>query len=83
VNRGGLLAVLLGAATIALVVIGTIWPATSAAAYAGSQSIMASSSTAEAAVRTLGDKIRAQAWEKAYAGLANKAQFTEPELSTT
>ena len=79
-NRGGLLAVLLGAATIALVVIGTIWPATSAAAYAGSQSIMASSSTAEAAVRTLGDKIRAQAWEKAYAGLANKAQFTEPEF---
>jgi len=41
---------------------------------------MASSSTAEAAVRTLGDKIRAQAWEKAYAGLANKAQFTEPEF---
>jgi hypothetical protein len=80
VNRGGLLAIVLGAATIALVVIGTIWPATSAAAYAGSQSIMASSSTAEAAVRTLGDKIRAQAWEKAYAGLANKAQFTEPEF---
>jgi hypothetical protein len=80
VNNGRLLAVLLVSATVALVVIGTIWPAPSAAAYAGSQSMMASSSTAEAAVRTLGDEIRARAWEKAYAGLANKAQFTEPEF---
>jgi hypothetical protein len=80
VNNGRLLALLLGIATIALVAIGTIWPAPSAAAYAGSQSMLASSSTAEAAVRTLGDEIRAQAWEKAYASLANKAQFTEPEF---
>jgi hypothetical protein len=80
VNKGRLLAILLGAATIALVVIGTIWPVPSAAAYAGSQSMLASSSTAETAVRNLGDQIRAQAWGKAYASLANKAQFTEPEF---
>jgi hypothetical protein len=80
VNNGRLLALLLGAATIALVVIGTIWPAPSAAAYAGSQSMLDSSSTPEAAVRTLGDEIRARAWGKAYASLANKAQFTEPEF---
>jgi hypothetical protein len=80
VNDGRLLAVLLVSTTVALVVIGTIWPAPSAAAYAGSQSMMASSSTAETAVRTLGDEIRARAWEKAYASLANKAQFTEPEF---
>jgi hypothetical protein len=79
-NKGRLLALLLGAATIVLVAIGTIWPAPSAAAYAGSQGMLASSSTAEAAVRTLGDEIRAQAWGQAYAGLANKAQFTEPEF---
>jgi hypothetical protein len=80
VNNGRLLAVLLVSATVVLVVIGTIWPAPSAAAYAGSQGMLASSSTAEAAVRTLGDEIRARAWEKAYASLANKAQFTEPEF---
>ena len=39
-----------------------------------------SSSTPEAAVQNLGDEIRTQAWEKAYASLANKAQFTEPEF---
>jgi hypothetical protein len=80
VKSGRFLALILGAATIALVVIGTVWPVPSAAAYAGAQSMLASSSTAEAAVRNLGDEIRAQAWEKAYGSLANKAQFTEPEF---
>jgi hypothetical protein len=41
---------------------------------------MGSSSTAEAAVGNLGDEISAQAWGKAYASFANKAQFTEPEF---
>jgi len=80
VNSGRLLAIALGVATIALVTIGTLWPAPSAAAYAGAASMLASSSTAEAAVRNLGDEIRAKAWEKAYDSLANKAQFTEPEF---
>ena len=79
-NSGRLLAIALGVATIALVTIGTLWPAPSAAAYAGAASMLASSSTAEAAVRNLGDEIRAKAWEKAYDSLANKAQFTEPEF---
>jgi len=39
-----------------------------------------SSSTAEAAVRNLGADIQAQAWDKAYASLANRAQFTESEF---
>lgn len=79
-KSGRLLAVFLAAATIAFVLIGTVWPAPSAAAYAGAKSMLASSPTAEAAVGNLGDEIRAQAWEKAYASLANKAQFTEPEF---
>ena len=79
-NKGNLLAAFLGATTVALVVIGTVWPAPSAAAYAGAQNILVSSSTPEAAVRNLGNDIRAQAWEKAYTGLANKAQFTEAEF---
>ncbi len=79
-NQGRIFAMLLGATTIALVVIGTVWPVPSAAAYAGGQGLRRSSSTPEAAVDNLGNDIRDQAWEKAYAGLANKAQFTEPEF---
>lgn len=79
-KSGRLFAVLLAAATIALVLIGTVWPSPSAAAYAGAKSMLASSSTAEAAVGILGDEIRGQAFDKAYASLANKAQFTEPEF---
>jgi hypothetical protein len=79
-NTGRLLAAFLGATTVALVVIGTVWPVPSAAAYAGRTSMLRSSSTPEEAVENLGDEIRAQAWEKAYFSLANKAQFTEPEF---
>jgi hypothetical protein len=80
VNNGRLLAASLAATTIALVVIGTLWPAPSALAYAGGKSLVSSSSTPDAAVRNLGDDIRAQDWQKAYDSLANKAQFTEPEF---
>lgn len=79
-NSGRLLAASLGIATVALVAIGTVWPAPSAAAYAGAGSILRSSSTPEAAVENLGDDIRSQDWQKAYNSLANKAQFTEPEF---
>jgi hypothetical protein len=79
-NRGGLLAALLGAVTIALIAIGTIWPVPSALAYAGARSLLPSSSSPEAAVRNLGDEIRAQAWHKAYDGLANKGEFTERQF---
>ena len=79
-NHGRIFAALLGATTVALVVIGTVWPVQSAVAYAGGQGLLRSSSTPEEAVRNLGNNIRDQAWEKAYASLANKAQFTEPEF---
>jgi hypothetical protein len=80
VNNGRMLPILLGATTIALVVIGTVWPVPSAAAYAGSRTLITSSSTPEAAVRSLGDEIRTQSWEKCYASLTNNARFTEPEF---
>jgi len=80
VNRGGLLAAFLMIATVALVIVGTIWPVPSAVAYAGTQHLFTASSTPEEAVNSLGEAIHAQAWEKAYASLANKAQFTEPEF---
>jgi len=80
VNKGTVVAILLGAATVLLVMVGTVWPVPSALAYAGAHSMLRSSSTAEAAVRNLGDDIRSQSWDKAYASLANKAQFTESEF---
>jgi len=80
VSKGRLIAALLAAATVALVAIGTVWPVPSAVAYAGGETLLRSSSTPEGAVANLGDDIRMQAWEKAYASLANKAQFTEPEF---
>jgi hypothetical protein len=80
VSKGALLACVFGAATVALIVIGTVWPVPSALAYAGGQSLLPSSSTPEAAVRNLGDQIRAQDWQKAYDSLANKAEFTEPQF---
>jgi hypothetical protein len=80
VNNGKALAAILGATTVALVIMGTVWPVPSAIAYAGGGSLLNSSSTPEAAVRNLGEEIRKQAWEKGYASLANKAQFTEPEF---
>jgi hypothetical protein len=75
-----LLALSLAGATVALVAIGTVWPNASAAAYASGENFVQASSTPEAAVQNLADEIRAQAWDKAYSSLANKAQFTEPQF---
>jgi len=79
-SKGRLLAVFLMAFTVAVVVIGTVWPIPSAVAYSGGKYMLRSSSTPEAAIQSLGDQIRTQEWHKAYSGLANKAQFTEAEF---
>jgi hypothetical protein len=80
VKKGYPLAILLGASTVAFILIGTEWPVPSAAAYAGGGSLLRSSSTPETAASNLADEIRAKAWDKAYASLANKAQLTEQEF---
>jgi hypothetical protein len=80
VNRGPLLAASLAGATVALVAIGTIWPIASAAAYASGEHFTGLTSTPEAAVQSLGEEIRAQAWDRAYSGLANRAEFSEGEF---
>lgn len=79
-SSGRLLAAILAGATIAFVVIGTLWPNASAAAYASGEKFSGSASTPEAAVQRLGEQIRAQAWDRAYSSLANKAQFTEGQF---
>jgi len=80
VSSGRLLAVTLAGATIALVVIGTMWPNKAAAAFASGAEFSGSAGTPQAAVQSLGEQIRAKAWERAYSSLANKGEFTEAQF---
>jgi hypothetical protein len=70
----------MGAATIGLIAVGTIWPSESAAAYAGTGSLILDASTPEAAVRNLCEQIRERNWQAAYDSLANKPQFNEQQF---
>src|SRR5580700_7949476 len=80
-TTGRLLAVFIVAATVVLIVVGTVWPIQSAVAMAGAgASLLSSSSSPEAAVESLAGEIGRQDWEKAYFSLANKSEFTEPEF---
>lgn len=78
--KGRVLAVLIAAATVALIVIGTVWPGASAIGYAGGKRLLQPASSPEAAVQKLGDQIRLQDWSDAYNSLGNKAQFTEQQF---
>jgi len=79
---GRLLAVVLGLATVVLVVVGTLWPVSAAAAYAGlgGASLERSSSTPEGAVNNLANAMSHQDWQKAYSLLSNRREFTEQDL---
>lgn len=78
-TAGRLYSLALAAATVVLIVIGTMFPVAAAKAYAGSGT-SGNSSTAEAAVRSLGDHIHSRAWDRAYDSLANKSQFTQAQF---
>jgi hypothetical protein len=81
VTTGRLLATFVAVATVALIVVGTVWPVQSAVAMAGSgASLLSSSSSAQAAVENLAGEIGRQDWEKAYSSLANKSEFSETEF---
>ncbi|KAA6461091.1 hypothetical protein DYQ86_12585 [Acidobacteria bacterium AB60] len=77
---GRLLALILFAATIVFVVIGTVWPLPEAVVFAGGGALANDTSSPQAALRSFGDDIHAQAWGKAYFSLANRAQFTLPQF---
>jgi hypothetical protein len=79
-TKGGFLAVLLGAATVVLVVLGTLYPVPAARAYAGGEAFMPSPTTPELAVHDLAGEIKAHAWGRAYDSLENKAEFSEQEF---
>jgi len=79
---GRFLAVILAAATVALIVVGTLWPVPSAAAYAGISrpGLEHSLSTPEGAVDDLAAAIGRQDWGRAWSSLDNRSQFTEQEF---
>lgn len=79
-NKGRSLAILLAVATVALVIVGTLWPVKAALVYAGEKSLVRSNNTPAAALQNLGDDIRSQSWGRAYNSLANKAQFTQTDF---
>jgi hypothetical protein len=79
---GRLLAVILGLATVALIVVGTLWPVSAAAAYAGGSgaSFLYSASTPEEAANNLADDISHQNLQGAYSTLSNKGEFSEQDF---
>jgi hypothetical protein len=80
-TTGRLLAIFIAVATVALIVVGTLWPVQSAVAMAGSGAgLLSSSSSAQAAVENLAGEIGRQDWEKAYSSLTNKSEFSETEF---
>jgi hypothetical protein len=80
VKKGGLLAFSLAVATVALIVIGCVWPVEAARPFIIQKPLLRSASTPEVAVQDLGQMIQAHNWAKAYESFSNKAQFTEPEF---
>src|ERR1700682_6279153 len=75
-KSGRLLALLVTAATVVLVAIGTIWPNQSGASVVGREAGVAlASSSPEAAVNKLLQQIAARDWESAYSSLANQSEF--------
>jgi hypothetical protein len=69
------------AATIALIVVGTVWPNQSGTYVSDSKAtLMGSASSPKDAVNTLLQQIGRRNWAAAYSSLANKGEFTESEF---
>jgi hypothetical protein len=81
VNRGRPLAFIIAILTVALVIVGTLFPTTSAIASAGSgTALLRPPSSPEVAVETLAEELSRKDWTAAYDGLANKNEFTEQDF---
>ena len=80
---GRILALVMALLTVALIVVGTVWPFQSALVTAGVDSgadLLRPSSTPQAAVENLATQIGRRDWEKAYSSLANKNEFEETDF---
>ncbi len=81
-KSGRLLAGIIFVSTLLLVAAGTLWPNSSAVAYAGGRKsgAIGSTSTPELAVDDLGAQLTLRDTQGAYSSLANRAEFSEPEF---
>lgn len=80
---GRILAFIVALATVALIVVGTVWPFQSALVTAGVDSgadMLRPSSSPQAAVENLATQIGRRDWGKAYSSLANKNEFEETDF---
>src|SRR5579863_9970700 len=80
---GRILAFIVALATVALIVVGTVWPFQSALVTAGVDSgadMLRASSSPQAAVENLATQIGRRDWGKAYSSLANKNEFEETDF---
>ena len=78
---GRFLAFIITAVTGALVVVGTLFPISTAVAMAGSgTALLRPPSSPEVAVETLVEEIGRRDWNSAYSSLANKNEFTEQDF---
>jgi hypothetical protein len=72
---------ILVAATIALIIVGTVWPNQSGTYISDSKAtLMGSTASPQDAVNTLLRQIGRRNWAAAYSSLANKGEFTESEF---
>ncbi len=79
--KGRLLAFSLAIATVALVVVGTLWGNQSAISVSDAKArLMASSRSPQDAVTNLALAIGRKDWKAAYASLANKGEFSQSEF---
>jgi hypothetical protein len=78
---GRLLAFFLVVATALLIMIGTLWPNVSGSSAADAHArIMGSAASPQGAVNNLLQRVAQHDWQAAYAGLANKAEFSQDEF---
>ena len=81
-SSGLLLALFLAAATIALIVIGTLRPNQSGSGVADANArLMGAASSAQDAVNELLAHIARRQWADAYSSLANKSEFSESDFT--
>ena len=82
-KSGRILAVLITGTTVALMVVGTLWPNPSAVALAGGDNVLRTPSTPEAAAGNLAQNIGHQDWGRAYSSLATRLNSLSRSLCTT
>jgi hypothetical protein len=80
-GKGTLLALSILVATVALIIIGTVWPIKSAIALADvSPHLLGGAETPQASVERLCGEIGRHDWQAAYSSLANKNEFEQRDF---